>query len=49
MKYNMIRIYYFFLLFFIFNEFFENYYEIKVLGNKRITSETIFFFQVLKI
>ena len=46
MKYNMKRNYFFFLLFFLFSTkvFSENFSEIKVLGNKRITSETIIIF-----
>ena len=46
MKYNMKRIYYFFLLFFLFSTkvFSENFSEIKIFGNKRITDETIVLF-----
>ena len=45
MKY-MNRFFYFFLLFFIFtaDAYSENFSEIKVLGNKRITNETIILF-----
>ena len=46
MKYSMKLIYYFILLFFLFSTkvFSENFSEIKVLGNKRITTETIVLF-----
>ena len=46
MKYSMKQIYYYFLLFFLFSTkvFSENFSEIKVLGNKRITTETIVLF-----
>ena len=42
----MNRFFYFFLLFFIFtaDAYSENFSEIKVLGNKRITNETIILF-----
>ena len=46
MKYSMKQIYYFFLLFFLFSTkvYSENFSEIKVMGNKRITTETIVLF-----